>query len=84
VPVYESNPRPYDVGRVLVASARSRTNAAPTLQVVRPPREILHKIERGWETTWEVLPNQYLVSDLDLFQLLVVSVGPTVTPFAYD
>ena len=79
VPVYESNPRPYDVVRVLLASARSRTNAPPTLQGVRPPREILHRIEQGWEINWESLPGQYLFPDLDLFQLLAVSPGPMIT-----
>jgi hypothetical protein len=77
VPVYWSNPRPYAVARVLIASARSRTNATPTLQGVRPPPEILHKIEHGWETSWKTLPHQYLLPDLDLFRLLAVSDGPT-------
>ena len=75
VPIYESNPRPYDVARVLVATARSRTNAPPPLQGVRPSPEILHRIECGWETSWEKLPDQYLPPDLDLFQLLAVSHG---------
>ena len=83
VPVYESNPRPYDVARVLIATARSRTNAPPTLQGVRPAPEILHRIEYGWEASWETLPGQYLLPDLDLFQLLAVSDGQPIASSAY-
>lgn len=75
VPVYRSNPRPYEVARVLIASAR-RANAPPTLHGVRPSPEILHRIEHGWDTSWETLPSQYLFPDLDLFRLLAVSDGP--------
>lgn len=86
IPVYEFNPRPYDVVRVLLMSARGRTNAPPTLQGVRPPREILHRIEQAWEPTWESLPNQYLFPDIDLFQLLAVSLRPKIRQqrSAYD
>jgi hypothetical protein len=76
VPVYRSNPRPYDVARVLLASVRGRPNAPPNLQGVRPPREILHKIEQDWEPNWETLPSKYDSPELDLFQLLAVSPPP--------
>ena len=83
VPVYRFNPRPYDVARVLIASARKKTNAPPTLQGHRPTPGILHGIEQGWDTNWEIIPSQYLIPDLDLFRLLAVSDGPRIASPAH-
>lgn len=78
IPIYEFNPRPYDVVRVLLTSVRGRTSSPPTLQAVRPPGEILHRLEQGWEFNWECLPSQHLFPDVDLFQLLAVSLAPKI------